>query len=389
MERITALIVAAGRGSRMGESTPKQYLTIAGKPVLRHTIDAFLSHPRIKKLYVVIHPDDKALYEQAVEGLDLPTPIIGGAERYDSVFNGLNLLADKAPQAVLIHDAARPCVSHDVIDRVVAGLEASPAVIPALVVSDTLKYSQNNRVERTVDRQNLYRAQTPQGFHFSAIYSAYLLAKEAFFTDDASVCEHAAIPVTVVAGEERNLKITTKDDMQRAESLIAVQKLPDIRTGMGFDVHRFCSPKAVTDNTIAICGIHVPHERSLEAHSDGDVGLHSLVDAMLGAIGAGDIGQHFPPTDPQWKDADSAAFVRHAASLVAQAGGHVNNVDITIIGERPKVGPHREAMRKRIASLLSLGLDRVNVKATTTEQLGFTGRKEGLAAQAVVSIIVQ
>lgn len=387
MKQITALIVAAGRGVRVGGSIPKQYLTVAGKPVLRHTVEVFLSHPQIKKLYVVIHPDDKALYEQAVAGLNLPMPIMGGAERYDSVFNGLNSLADKAPDRVLIHDAARPCVSHAVIDRVIEGLEVSPAVIPALAVSDTLKRSENGLISHTIDRQNLYRAQTPQGFHFSALYSAYLLAKEAFFTDDASVCEHASIPVSLVAGEERNLKITTKDDMQRAESML--QGSPDIRTGMGFDVHRFCAPKAVTDNTIAICGVQVPHERSLEAHSDGDVGLHSLVDAMLGAVGAGDIGQHFPPTDPQWKDADSAAFVRHAASLVAKAGGQVNNVDITIIGERPKIGPHREAMRKRIANLLALGLDRVNVKATTTEQLGFTGRKEGLAAQAVVSVIIR
>lgn len=377
-----ALIVAAGRGTRMAGDVPKQYRGLAGRPVLSHTLAAFARHPAIAGVHVVIHPDDRALYDVATGGLGLPPPVPGGATRQESVSNGLAALAAvaSADARVLIHDGARPLVSAAVIDRVVAALDSADGAIAALPVVDTLKRgNSDNRSAGTVDRTGLWRAQTPQGFALAAIRAAHAACAGRALTDDAAVAEAAGLDVRLVAGEENNLKITTEDDLSRAERLLAGAL--ESRTGTGFDVHRF-GP----GDRVRLCGIDVPHSHGLLGHSDADVGLHALTDALLGAIGDGDIGSHFPPSDPTWRGADSGRFLQHAAQLVTRAGGRIVHLDVTLICERPKVGPHREAMRRRIAALLGLDVGRISVKATTTEGLGFTGRREGIAAQAAATV---
>jgi 2-C-methyl-D-erythritol 4-phosphate cytidylyltransferase/2-C-methyl-D-erythritol 2,4-cyclodiphosphate synthase len=377
-----ALIVAAGRGTRMAGDVPKQYRGLAGRPVLSHTLAAFARHPAIAGVHVVIHPDDRALYDAATGGLGLPPPVPGGATRQESVSNGLAALAAvaSADARVLIHDGARPLVSAAVIDRVVAALDSADGAIAALPVVDTLKRgNSDNRSAGTVDRTGLWRAQTPQGFALAAIRAAHAACAGRALTDDAAVAEAAGLDVRLVAGEEDNLKITTEDDLSRAERLLAGAL--ESRTGAGFDVHRF-GP----GDRVRLCGIDVPHSHGLLGHSDADVGLHALTDALLGAIGDGDIGSHFPPSDPTWRGADSGRFLQHAAQLVTRAGGRIVHLDVTLICERPKVGPHREAMRRRIAALLGLDVGRISVKATTTEGLGFTGRREGIAAQAAATV---
>lgn len=369
-----ALIVAAGRGHRAGQGLPKQYRELAGRPVLRRTVEAFIRHPRIDAVRVVINPDDQELYRAAVAGLGLAAPIAGGATRQESVRLGLEAV-DCAQ--VLIHDAARPFVSHDVIDRVIDALSHDDGVVPALPVSDSLRRGATH-IDAEVDRDGLYRVQTPQGFRFEAIRAAHLAAAGGA-TDDAAVLRAAGARVALVEGDERNMKLTTADDFARADAGLAAAMTS--RTGIGFDVHRLGA-----GDHVWLCGIKVPHTKGLIGHSDADVGLHALTDAVLGAIGEGDIGQHFPPTDPRWKGAASDQFLAHAAGLVAARGGRIDHVDVTIIAERPKVGPHRDAMRQRIADVLRLPLAAVSVKATTTEGLGFTGRAEGIAAQAVATL---
>ena len=371
-----ALIVAAGRGHRAGDGLPKQYRLLAGRAVLRRTVEAFVGHPRIDAVRVVIHPDDNDLYAAAVAGLGLPAPIAGGATRQESVRLGLEAV-DCAQ--VLIHDGARPFVSHDVIDRVIEALSRDDGAVPALPVSDSLRRGATH-IDAEVDREGLYRVQTPQAFRFEAIRAAHHAAT-AEATDDAAVLRGAGGRVAMVEGDERNMKLTTADDFARAEAGLAAAMTS--RTGMGFDVHRF-GP----GDHVWLCGIQVPHPQGLIGHSDADVGLHAITDAILGAIGEGDIGQHFPPTDPQWKGVASDRFLAHAAGLVAARGGRIDHVDVTIIAERPKVGPHRDVMRQRVADILRLPLARVSVKATTTEGLGFTGRGEGIAAQAVATLRV-
>ncbi len=384
MSSCTALIVAAGSGQRFGAEIPKQYLDLVGKPVLRRTVEAFLRHPRVKAVRVVINPAFRDLYDAAVAGLGLPEPVAGGASRQDSVRNGLEALADSAPDHVLIHDAARPLIDDATIDAVIAALDHHPAALAAVPVADTLKRGKGGLngglVTGTVDRSGLWRAQTPQGFRFPEILAAHRSAAGLELTDDAAVAERAGLPVALVPAREENFKVTTPDDLARAARVID-SALSDIRTGMGFDVHRFAEGDHVT-----LCGVRVPHSHRLEGHSDADVGLHALTDAILGALCAGDIGSHFPPSDPQWRGADSALFLRHAAELVTARGGRIAHVDVTIICERPKVGPHRDAMTARIAEILGMAADRVSVKATTTERLGFTGRGEGIAAQAVATV---
>lgn len=375
-----ALVVAAGRGTRLGAPLPKQYLPLGGVPVLRHALRTLLAHPAIAAVRTIIHPDDRAHYDAATAGLDLMAPVDGGAQRQDSVRNGLESLADAAPELVLIHDGARPFVDRFVIDRVLAGLGAHQGAIAALPVRDTVKRGDGERIAATIDRSTLWRAQTPQGFHYQPIVAAHRAAAGAELSDDAAVAERAGIDVALVEGSEDNFKVTTMDDLARAERLLAARN-GDIRTGQGFDVHVF-GP----GDHVWLCGVAVPHERGLVGHSDADVGLHALTDAVLGAIGAGDIGMHFPPADPQWRGAPSHRFLRHAADLVAAAGGTIAHVDVTVICERPKVGPHRAAMTARIAEILAIAPTRVSVKATTTERLGFTGRGEGIAAQAVATI---
>jgi 2-C-methyl-D-erythritol 4-phosphate cytidylyltransferase / 2-C-methyl-D-erythritol 2,4-cyclodiphosphate synthase len=380
MDSCIALVVAAGRGTRLGEALPKQYLPLGGKALLRHALDAFAAHPGIAALRVVYQPEDQALYDAAVAGLDLLPPVAGGASRQDSVRLGLESLSGLAPARVLIHDAARPFVDAATIDRVLAALADVPGAIPALALSDTVKRAENSLVTATLDRAALWRVQTPQGFRYDLILAAHRSCAGSTLPDDAAVAERAGLAVRLVAGAEENFKVTTPADLNRAERVVASAQA-DIRTGQGFDVHAF-GP----GDHLLLCGVRVAHDQALVGHSDADVGLHALTDAILGALGAGDIGMHFPPSDPQWRGAASHVFLRHAAGLVAAAGGSIAHVDVTVICERPKIGPHRDAMVRRISEILGIELRRVSVKATTTERLGFTGRGEGIAATAVATL---
>lgn len=376
--KVAALVMAAGRGQRLGGDSPKQYLLLGERTVLARSLALFAAHPRVDRVHAVIHADDRDRYAAATASLALPPPIAGGATRQESVRRGLEHLALDPPDLVLIHDAARPLTPTAVIGRVIDALAGHEAAVPALPVADTLKQASDGRVTATVPRAGLFRAQTPQGFRFTSILEAHRRFAGAEFTDDAAVAEAAGLPVALVAGDEAAFKITTGDDLDRARRLTS-----ETRTGTGFDVHRF-GP----GDHVWLCGVKVPHDRGLIGHSDADVGLHALTDAILGAIGAGDIGQHFPPSDPQWKGAASSRFLRHAADLVRDRGGRLVHVDVTVVCERPKVGPHRDAMRAAIAEILGIGIGRVSVKATTTEGLGFTGRREGIAAQAAATVVL-
>lgn len=394
--KTVAIIVAGGTGIRaavgstFGQvSEPKQFRPLGGRPMIDRAIVPFLDHPRVDAVIVVIHGDWVDRYHGVIGERDgLLAPVPGGATRQASVLAGLEALADARPDRVLIHDAARPFVTATVIDRVLDGLDQSAGVIPALPVVDTLKRSgADGTIAETVDRRGLFAAQTPQGFAFDRILDAHRRASSADqeFTDDASIAEWAGLPVVLVTGDPANRKMTTPEDFEMAEMQLA-QPGPnaETRVGTGFDVHRFAPGGAVT-----LCGITIAHDFGLLGHSDADVGLHALTDALLGAIGDGDIGSHFPPSDTQWKAAPSDQFLRHAGDLVARRGGAIVNVDVTLICESPKVGPHREAMRARIADILAIAVERVSVKATTSEGLGFTGRREGIAAQAVATVSLQ
>ena len=380
MSGIAVLIVAAGRGERAGGAVPKQYAPLLGKPILRRSVEAFASHPKVSAIQVAIGPDQDRAYTDAVAGLDLLAPVVGGATRQESVRHGLEALAASLPDIVLIHDAARPLVSTAVIDGVIAALEGgSDGAVPLLAVADTLKRSDGGKWT-TVSREGLHRAQTPQGFKFTKILRAHRHYATQDVTDDMALAELAGLHITAVPGEDSNMKVTEPKDFALAEMHLRA-KLGESRTGLGYDVHCFAA-----GDHVWLCGVKVPHDHGLEGHSDADAGLHALTDAILGAIGEGDIGQHFPPSDERWRGAPSWKFLAHAASLVAAKGGAISHCDVTIICERPKVGPHREAMRARIAEILKLDLSRVSVKATTTEGLGFEGRCEGLAAQAVATV---
>ena len=385
----TALLVSAGRGQRFGGETPKQYLDIGGVPLLRLAAERFLGHPDIDAVSVVIHTDDRALYEVAVAGLGLAEPVDGGPERQDSVRLGLEAMTTNAPQKVLVHAAVRPFVSHAVISGVVAAIDTETGAIPALAITDTLKRGSPHEaggakiaIAETVPRDGLWRAQTPQGFPYGAFLAAHRAAEGLVLTDDAAVAEAHGMAVAMVAGDENNIKITGPEDMDRAERLMQSSASHGInRTGLGFDVHRFAPGRP-----LILGGIEIAHEFGLDGHSDADVALHAVVDALLGAIGAGDIGVHFPPDDPKWKDAPSHIFLKAAGDAVTAAGGTIRGIDLTVICEAPKIGPYREPMRRRIAEILDIAPATVNVKATTTERLGFTGRGEGIAAQAVANV---
>lgn len=388
---LAALIVAAGRGARARAAgdTPKQYAELAGRSVLAHAIAPLASHPAIAAIKVVIHPDDAARYSGAVGDLagSLLEPVAGGATRQASVLAGLESLAQgQPPEAVLIHDAARPFLSRAEVDRLLAALTVHEGAILAVPVADTLKRaSGDGTIAATVDRTGLWRAQTPQAFRFAPILAAHRRAANqsaAAFTDDASIAEWAGMTITIVEGSARNTKITTAEDLTMAAHLFATGGL-ETRTGTGFDVHRFAP-----GDHVWLCGVRVPHNERLEGHSDADVGLHALTDALLGALGDGDIGQHFPPTDARWKGAPSRLFLVDAAKRVAARGGRIINVDVTLLCEAPRIGPHRDAMRATIASLLGVSADRVGVKATTTEGLGFVGRREGIAAMATANVLL-
>jgi 2-C-methyl-D-erythritol 4-phosphate cytidylyltransferase/2-C-methyl-D-erythritol 2,4-cyclodiphosphate synthase len=385
------LMVAAGRGARAAgaNALPKQYVTIGGEPVLTRSLKTFLSHRAIDLVQVVIHPDDRALYDRAVAGLSGPIapPVHGGPARQDSVRAGLLVLKAARPEHVLVHDAARPFLTHELIDRVLAALRQHAGAIAALPLADSLKRAgAHGLIAETIGRSGLWRAQTPQGFRFSAILDAHRAAAAAGrsdFTDDAAIAAWAGLAVALVPGEERNFKLTAAEDLAMAERLLAgAPAAPDVRTGTGFDVHRF-GP----GDHVRLCGVDIPHSHTLEGHSDADVGLHALTDAILGALGEGDIGQHFPPDDPRWQGAVSAIFLKDAARRVAARGGRISNVDVTLLCEAPRIAPYRDAMRAEIAVLLGIEMARVGVKATTTEGLGFTGRREGIAAAATATLI--
>lgn len=385
---VIALIVAAGRGSRAGAAGPKQYVALAGVPVLRRSLSPFLAHPGISRALVVIHPDDRDVYGECVAGIDgLIPPAIGGETRQDSVRAGLEALAGVNPARVLIHDAARPIVDGGSIDRVLAALDSADGAIPALPVHDTVKRGADGLIRETVDRAGLFRAQTPQGFRFAAILDAHRRAAAAGIgglTDDAHVAEWAGLSVKLVQGSEANMKLTTAADILDAENRLLRERLlaqGDVAVGTGYDVHRF-----TMGDHVMLCGVRIPHDRGLEGHSDADAPLHALTDAILGALGNGDIGVHFPPSDPRWKGAASDQFVRHAMGLLSARGGRIAHADLTIVAERPRIGPYRPAMQARLAELLALPADRVSIKATTSERMGFTGREEGLAAFATATV---
>ncbi|MSO70748.1 MAG: bifunctional 2-C-methyl-D-erythritol 4-phosphate cytidylyltransferase/2-C-methyl-D-erythritol 2,4-cyclodiphosphate synthase [Alphaproteobacteria bacterium] len=380
MATVAALVVAAGRGKRMPGEIPKQYRSLAGRPILTHSLAALRNHPQVSAALAVIHPDDLKLYEAATAGLDLLPPVLGGPSRQDSVREGLERLSLlPGVDRVLIHDGVRPLLPVAVIDRVLAALDKTPGAIAGLQVVDTLKRTDGGLITATVSRDGMWRAQTPQGFHLEAILMAHRKSAGRELTDDAAVAEAAGLEVAIVAGDARALKITTESDLRRAERLLA--GATETRIGSGFDVHRF-GP----GDHVMLCGIRVPHGQGLIGHSDADVALHAATDALLGAIGDGDIGQHYPPGDPRWKGAASARFLADAVERLRARGGRLLNLDVTLICEEPRIGPHRDRMRAQVAEILGVAIERINIKATTTEKLGFTGRGEGVAAQAVASV---
>ncbi len=380
MPGIAVLVVAAGRGERAGGAVPKQYAPLLGKPILRWTLEAFAAHPKVDMIQVVIGAADDGHYAETAAGLGLLPVLAGGPTRQHSVMHGLEALAHRRPDYVLIHDAARPLVGAKVIDNVIAALEGgAEGAVPHVPVADTLR-KREGAAWVLVPRDGLLRAQTPQGFRFAPIFEAHRKFARENLTDDMALAGLAGLQVVAVAGEDVNMKVTAPEDFAIAEAHLRA-RLGESRTGMGYDVHRFAP-----GDHVWLCGIKVPHDHALEGHSDADAGLHALTDAILGAIGEGDIGQHFPPSDERWRGAPSWKFLDHAASLVRHKGGAIVHCDITIVCERPKVGPHREAMRARVAEILKLDPGRVSIKATTTEGLGFEGRREGLAAQAVATV---
>lgn len=372
---VAALIVAAGRGTRAGGAVPKQWQHIAGKPVIEHTLERFAAHPGIDRIVVVLHPEDKERLNSAEHEIAL-----GGETRDVSVHNGLKALAADPPEHVLIHDVARPCVSDDIINAVLHALKAYPAAAPAIAVSDALWHGADGQVLRHAQREGLFRAQTPQGFHFDAILNAHQ-TKITGAQDDVEVAKQAGLEVAIVEGSENNLKITRPEDFARAEALLKGSHMTDIRMGNGYDVHAFEPGKEVV-----LCGVPIAHTAQLKGHSDADVAMHAITDALYGAVAQGDIGRHFPPSDPQWKDAASAVFLSHAAGLVRAEGFEIGNIDCTIVCEHPKIGPHAAAMQSNVAKILALDPSRISVKATTSERLGFTGRQEGIAAIATAAL---
>ena len=375
-----AIIVAAGTGQRAGAGGAKQWRTLRGKVIARWSLEALLASGA-SRVVVVTSPEDEAVARQAFEGLPRWSLAPGGATRDRSVISGLDALRAGDQEIVLIHDAARPLLEARHVAALIEALNGADGALPALPVADTIKrVDSDTKAVTTVDRSDLWRAQTPQAFRYGVVRSAYdAWPADESPTDDAAVVERAGGRIALTAGDARLMKLTYPEDFAMAEMMAGGTR--STRIGQGFDAHRFGE-----GDSVWLCGVEIPHTRALIGHSDADAGLHALTDALLGAIGEGDIGDHFPPTDPQWKGAPSSVFLKHAAGLIAARGGSVTNVDVTLICERPKIKPHREAMRARLASLLDIPLDRVSVKATTTEAMGFTGREEGLAAQAVAAV---
>ena len=373
---IAAIIVAAGRGARAGGETPKQWQHLNGRQIASYAIQTFLDHPAISHVVLVMSPED--IEAGIVPDVDPHAIVPGGATRKDSVLAGLQGFESHV-DAVLIHDAARPLVSHAIIDRVIGALQSQQGAAPAVAVSDTLWHGKNDLVTGLQDRNGLFRAQTPQGFHLQPLLAAHQASTDNA-TDDVEVARAAGLDVAIVAGDEDNIKITTPGDFARAARLMRGDM--DIRCGNGYDVHRF-GP----GDHVWLCGVKVPHGRGLQGHSDADVGMHAVTDAIYGALGMGDIGQHFPPSDPQWKGAASHIFIEHAVNLAAESGFKISNIDCTLVCEHPKIGPHQHAMKAALAQITGMAADRISVKATTSERLGFTGREEGIAALATATLV--
>ena len=383
--KAAAVIVAAGRGERAGAGGPKQYREIGGEAIIARTLRRFAEHPEIGRIVVAVHPDDGEIFAGTAKrfGQRIET-VLGGASRQESTLYALRKLAEEPPEVVLIHDAVRPFADDALITRVAQMAATGRGALPTLAVTDTLKRSQDGRIE-TVDRSHLFAAQTPQGFPFKDILRAHERAAaegRSDFTDDAALVEWIGLAVAIVEGAPDNVKITYAQDIEMADRKLRSHGFPDVRTGNGYDVHAFEAGEAVV-----LCGVAIPHDKRLSGHSDADVGLHALTDALLATCGAGDIGTHFPPSDPQWKGAASRIFVEHAANLVRSRGGRIANADVTLICEAPKVGPHRAAMTEAMAGMLDIASDRVSVKATTNERLGFVGREEGIAAIATATVV--
>lgn len=384
MAGVAAVIVAAGRGLRAGADMPKQFRQIGGAPMIRRSLLMFVEHAKVGAVQTVIHQDDVAMFQSSVAGLDVLPPVFGGATRQNSVRAGLEALAPRQPDIVLIHDAARPYASAALVSRAIAAAERSGAAIPALPVTDTVKtVDVAGLVDQTLDRNTLRLVQTPQSFAFPALLEAHRRAAAAGrndFTDDAALAEWAGLKVSVFEGEPGNIKITSAGDFVRAEAM-QFAALVDLRTGTGIDVHAFGPGDHVT-----LGGIRIAHDRSLVGHSDADVALHALTDAILGALAEGDIGSHFPPSDSQWRNASSDRFLAFAVERVSARGGRIGHLDLTLVCEAPRIGTHRDAMRAKIAALAGIAIERVAVKATTSEKLGFTGRGEGIAAYATATV---
>ena len=375
-----ALILAAGRGHRLSMKTPKQYLDVGGITILRRAVNVFLENPTIDLIQVIIHPDDRDLYEAAVGDLGLPEPVHGGKTRQNSVLNGLESIGIHFPEYVYIHDAARPFLDQKTLNSLIYEVEKSGAAIPALRIKDTIKCITKETIDSTLDRNYFYRAQTPQAFRYKAIFMAHRRFESSNFTDDSAIAEKAGLKVRIIEGLEDNFKITTKDDLNKATKMTK-KNYTDVRIGYGLDVHAFDK-----GDHVILGGIKIPHTMSLKGHSDADVVIHAITDAVLGAIAAGDIGDHFPPSDPKWKNVNSDIFLKHAVKLVAEKKGIINFVDVTIVCENPKIGPHRDSMRSNISKIINLDVERVSVKATTTEKLGFTGKGQGIMAHAITTI---
>ncbi|MCO5163500.1 MAG: bifunctional 2-C-methyl-D-erythritol 4-phosphate cytidylyltransferase/2-C-methyl-D-erythritol 2,4-cyclodiphosphate synthase [Mesorhizobium sp.] len=386
---IAVIIVAAGRGERAGspQAGPKQYRRIGGEPIIRHTIRRFAGHSSIGRIAVAIHRDDRALFEEALGPLSGRAQfVIGGVNRQESTLLALRALAGDPPGFVLIHDAVRPFVDDALIDRVISAASTGVGALPAIAVADTLKRATESGLV-TVDRSMLYAAQTPQGFPFAAILAAHEAAHgagRADFTDDAAIAEWAGLHAHLVEGSPDNFKLTYPRDIAMADEKLSrgTTAFPDVRTGNGYDVHAF-----EAGDSVMLCGVRIGHDRRLSGHSDADVGLHALTDALLATCGAGDIGTHFPPSDPQWRGAASRLFVEHAVRIVRARGGRIANADVTLICEAPKIGPHRAAMTAELSAMLGITADRISIKATTNERLGFIGREEGIAAIATASVV--
>ena len=374
--RIAAILVAAGSGSRFGAETPKQFLPLLGKLVIRHAAETLAEH-----VHLLLPVGDTAAIETALTGMPHLPPVAGGATRQASVYAGLQALIGHAPDIVLVHDAARPLIPPATIPALLAALNDAPGAIPAVPVADTLKLVANGRISTTVPRDGLFRAQTPQAFRFATLLAAHQSDTGVPATDDASLLEAMGEAVAIIPGSEDNIKLTYAEDLSRLERAMTAHLIPHV--GTGFDVHVLANSRP-----LILCGIKIPHDQGLAGHSDADVGIHALCDAIYGALAEGDIGRHFPPSEAAWKNADSARFLAHAAERIAARRGMLTNVDVTLICERPKIAHHAAAMASRLAEILAVDASRVSVKATTTEKLGFTGRGEGIAAQAVATILL-